>query len=65
MTWFTIIYLKVSEENYQRCIYELGASKKDDISYLVNICEPDMTTLLNVSEAHMESFGSFENSHED
>ncbi len=53
--------LKSPKENYQRCIYELGASKKDDISYLVNICEPDMTTLLNVSEAHMESFGSFEN----
>ena len=52
--------LKSPKENYQRCIYELGASKKDDISYLVNICEPNMTTLLNVSEAHMESFGSFE-----
>ena len=52
--------LQSPEENYQRCIYELGASKRDDISYLVNICEPDMTTLLNVSEAHMESFGSFE-----
>ena len=52
--------LKSLEENHQRCIYELGASKRDDISYLVNICEPDMTTLLNVSEAHMESFGSFE-----
>ena len=53
--------LKSPEENYQRCVYELGASKKDDISSLINICEPDMTTLLNVSEAHMESFGSFEN----
>lgn len=53
--------LKSPEENYQKCIYELGASKKNDISYLVNICEPNMTTLLNVSEAHMESFGSFEN----
>ncbi len=52
--------LKSPEENYQRCVYELGASKKNDISYLVNICEPNMTALLNVSEAHMESFGSFE-----
>ena len=48
------------EENYQRCVYELGASKKNDISNLVNICEPNMIALLNVSEAHMESFGSFE-----
>ena len=52
--------LKSTEENYQKCVYELGASKKNDISYLVNICKPNMTTLLNVSEAHMESFGSFE-----
>ena len=52
--------LKSPEENYQRCVYELGASKKNDISYLVDICEPNMTALLNVSEAHMESFGSFE-----
>ena len=27
----------------------------------MNICEPDLTTLLNVSEAHMESFGNFNN----
>ena len=52
--------LKSPEQNYQRCVYELGASKKNDISYLVDICEPNMTALLNVSEAHMESFGSFE-----
>ena len=53
--------LKSESENYQKCVYELGASKKNDIYNLVNICEPDMTVLLNVSEAHMESFGSFEN----
>ena len=51
----------VSSEEPQKCIYELGASKKNDISTLVNICEPDMTTLLNISEAHMESFGSINN----
>ena len=50
-----------SSEEPQKCIYELGASKKNDISTLVNICEPDMTTLLNISEAHMESFGSINN----
>lgn len=53
--------LQSSNKNHQRCIYELGASKKNDIYRLVNICEPDMTALLNVSEAHMESFGSFKN----
>ena len=51
----------VSSNGPQKCIYELGASKKNDISSLVNICEPDMTTLLNISEAHMESFGSMNN----
>lgn len=44
-----------------KCVYELGASKKNDISKLVNICEPNMTTLLNVSEAHMQSFGNMKN----
>ncbi len=44
-----------------KCIYEMGASKKNDINYLVTVCEPNMTTLLNVSEAHMESFGSMDN----
>ena len=52
--------LQAPEENYQRCVYELGASKKNDIKYLVDICKPNMTALLNVSEAHMESFGNFE-----
>lgn len=40
-------------------VYELGASKKNDIKYLMDICNPNMTTLLNISPAHIESFGSF------
>ena len=53
------ILKNISSNIYDRCVYELGASRKHDISRLVNICEPDLTALLNVSEAHMESFGDF------
>lgn len=52
--------LNASHET-EKCIYEHGASKKNDISYLTKISQPDLTTLLNVSEAHMESFKSMEN----
>ena len=50
-----------SNNKIQKSIYELGASKKNDINYLTRICEPNLTTLLNVSEAHLESFGSMKN----
>ena len=53
------ILKNISSDICDRCVYELGASRKNDISRLVNICEPNLTTLLNVSEAHMESFGDF------
>ena len=55
------IFQSFNENTIHKSVYELGASKKNDIRDLVNICEPDLTTLLNVSEAHMESFGSFDN----
>ena len=48
-------------DKVQRCIYELGASKINDIKYLSDICKPNLVTLLNVSEAHLESFGSMNN----
>ena len=52
--------LNASQET-EKCIYEHGARKQDDINYLTKISQPDLTTLLNVSEAHMESFKSMEN----
>ena len=48
-------------QNIQRCVYELGASRINDIKYLSDICKPNMTTLLNVSEAHLETFGNMDN----
>ncbi len=40
-------------------VFELGASNKNDIHHLTNICSPNMTALLNISPAHIDSFGSF------
>jgi len=45
----------------EKCIYEHGASKKNDIEYLTKISQPDLTALLNVSEAHMETFKNMKN----
>ena len=50
-----------STQETERCIYEHGASKINDIDYLTKISQPDLTTLLNVSEAHMESFKNMKN----
>jgi len=50
-----------ASEDTNRCIYEHGASKLGDIKYLTSISEPNLTALLNVSEAHMESFMNMEN----
>ena len=47
--------------NHKYCVLEMGASVKDDIKYLCEIVNPKIVTLLNVSAAHIESFGSFEN----
>jgi UDP-N-acetylmuramoyl-tripeptide--D-alanyl-D-alanine ligase len=50
-----------SSKDTNKCIYEHGASKLGDIKYLTSISEPNLTALLNVSEAHMESFMNMEN----
>ena len=52
--------LNASQET-EKCIYEHGARKQNDINYLTKISQPDLTALLNVSEAHMESFKSMKN----
>ena len=33
----------------------------NDIKYLTDICRPNLTTLLNVSEAHLETFVNMDN----
>ena len=37
-------------------VLEMGASKKGDISQLIKIANPTIVSLLNVSEAHLDSF---------
>ena len=42
-------------------VLEMGASRVGDIRELVEIARPNIVALLNVSAAHLESFGSLEN----
>ena len=41
-------------------VIEMGASHPDDISKLVEVCEPDYGLITNVGRAHLLGFGSFE-----
>ncbi|WP_457638560.1 UDP-N-acetylmuramoyl-tripeptide--D-alanyl-D-alanine ligase [Persephonella sp.] len=42
-------------------VFEFGAGKVGDISYLVNIAQPEIRALTSVGYGHTEKFGSFEN----
>ncbi len=44
----------------QLAVIEMGANHPDDISKLVNVCEPDFGLITNVGKAHLLGFGSFE-----
>ncbi len=48
------------DKNYRYGIFELGASKKDDISYLTNILNQDIAVITNVGYGHTEGLGGFE-----
>ena len=41
-------------------IVEMGASHPDDITKLVQVCQPDYGLITNVGRAHLQGFGSFE-----
>lgn len=41
-------------------VFELGASKRGDISKLVSISKPEVRVLTSVGHGHIEGFGSFE-----
>ena len=41
-------------------VIEMGANHPDDISHLVDVCEPDYGLITNVGRAHLLGFGSFE-----
>ena len=48
-------------EGTQAGIFELGAGKIGDISYLVSISKPEIRILTSVGHGHTEKFGSLEN----
>lgn len=44
--------------NHQAAVIEMGARKRGDIRYLMNIAEPTVTLITNAGVAHLEVFGS-------
>lgn len=48
-------------ENYDVVVIEMGANHSGEIEYLTNIALPDIAVLTNVGAAHLEGFGSLEN----
>jgi len=48
------------KDDTEIAVVEMGANHPDDISHLVNVCEPDFGLITNVGKAHLLGFGSFE-----
>jgi len=45
---------------HRYAVFELGAAKRGDIRYLVDIVRPDVALLTNAREAHLETFGDLD-----
>ncbi|EDP74044.1 Mur ligase family protein, partial [Hydrogenivirga sp. 128-5-R1-1] len=48
------------DKNYRYGVFELGASKKGDISYLTDILNQNIAVITNVGYGHTEGLGGFE-----
>ncbi|MCK5386427.1 MAG: UDP-N-acetylmuramoyl-tripeptide--D-alanyl-D-alanine ligase, partial [Gammaproteobacteria bacterium] len=48
-------------ESYDAAVIEMGANHSGEIEYLTNITSPDVAIVTNVGTAHLEGFGSIEN----
>ena len=54
-----------SNDPSQTYVVELGANQVGDINYLSSIIKPDIGIVTNISDAHLEGFGSIENIREE
>lgn len=48
-------------EDYDAAVIEMGANHSGEIDYLTNITLPDVAVITNIGSAHLEGFGSIEN----
>ena len=48
-------------DQYAAAVVEMGANHVGEISYLTNIALPDIAIITNIGNAHLEGFGSIEN----
>ena len=48
-------------DSYAAAVVEMGANHSGEIEYLTNIALPDIAIVTNVGSAHLEGFGSLEN----
>ncbi len=49
------------DESFDAAVIEMGANHSGEIKYLTNLALPDIAIVTNIGSAHLEGFGSMEN----